>query len=85
MSFFFTNLFVFVFCLKAPLPQKPQAVLIERWLPYTEVKRRVVFNRPTEPDPVVVKPRNVIVQWDAPQVYILYLLNSIKLMCQFMC
>lgn len=52
----------------APLPQKPQAVLIERWLPYTEVKRRVVLNRPTEPDPVVIKPHNVIVQWDAPQV-----------------
>ena len=56
----------------APLPQKPQAVLIERWLPFKEVKRRVVFNKPTQPDPVVIKPRNVIVQWDAPKVFTLF-------------
>lgn len=52
----------------APLPSKPQNVIIERWLPYGEVKRRVVFNKPTKPDPVVVSPRNIIVQWEAPEV-----------------
>jgi Ca2+-binding EF-hand superfamily protein len=52
----------------APLPCKPQSVLVERWLPYSQVKRRVIFNRPTERDPVIVKPRNIIVQWEAPQV-----------------
>lgn len=52
----------------APLPSKPQNVIIERWLPYGEVKRRVVFNKPTLPDPVVVTPRNIIVQWEAPDV-----------------
>lgn len=52
----------------APLPSKPQNVIIERWLPYGEVKRRVVFNKPTQPDPVVVAPRNIIVQWEAPDV-----------------
>ena len=52
----------------APLPSKPQNVIIERWLPYGEVKRRVVFNKPTEPEPVVVTPRNIIVQWEAPEV-----------------
>ena len=46
----------------AQLPAKPQSVLIERWLPYSEVKRRVIF-RAAPPDPIVVKPRNIIVQW----------------------
>jgi hypothetical protein len=50
----------------AQLPTKPQAVIVERWLPYTEVKRRVIFNKPTEKDPIVVKPRNVIIQWASP-------------------
>lgn len=54
----------------APLPNKPQAVLIERWLPYPEVKRRVIFNKSIQPDPIIPKPRNVIVQWEAPQVTI---------------
>ena len=52
----------------APLPSKPQAVLIERWLPYSQVKRRVIYQRANERDAVVVKPKNVIVQWEAPQV-----------------
>lgn len=52
------------------LPAKPQSVLIERWLPYAEVKRKVIFNKPIQADPIVVKPRNVIVQWDSPQVNI---------------
>jgi hypothetical protein len=43
-------------------------VIIERWLPYGETKRRVIFNKPTQPDPVVVNPRNIIVQWEAPDV-----------------
>ena len=53
----------------APLPAKPQSVLIERWLPYAEVKRRVIFQA-APPDPVVVKPRNTIVQWEAPKVHV---------------
>lgn len=53
----------------APLPAKPQSVLIERWLPYNEVKRRVIFQS-APPDPIVVKPRNTIVQWEAPKVEI---------------
>ena len=55
-------------CPKAPLPSKPQAVLIERWLPYSQAKRRVIFQRSNERDPMIVKPRNVIIQWEAPQV-----------------
>lgn len=54
----------------APLPSKPQSVIIERWLPYGQVKRRVIFQKSNERDPVVVKPRNVIIQWEAPQVQV---------------
>ena len=52
----------------AQLPAKPQSVLIERWLPYSQVKRRVIFRPNTQPDLVVAKPRNTIVQWLAPIV-----------------
>jgi len=54
----------------APLPSKPQSVIVERWLPYAEVKRRVIFQKSGEPDPVVVRPRNVIVQWEAPRAVV---------------
>jgi len=53
----------------APLPSKPQSVLVERWLPYQETKRRVIFQGAAS-DPVVVKPRNVIVQWEAPNIVV---------------
>lgn len=51
----------------APLPSKPQAIIAERWLPYTEVKRRVIF-KPAPPDPIIFKPRNIVVQWTPPNV-----------------
>ena len=51
----------------APLPSKPQAIIAERWLPYSEVKRRVLF-KPAPPDPIIVKPRNIVVQWTPPSV-----------------
>ena len=52
----------------APLPSKPQSVIIERWLPYNDnLKRRVVFQKAPS-DPVILKPRNIIVQWEAPSV-----------------
>jgi hypothetical protein len=56
----------------AQLPTKPQSVIVERWLPYSteHLKRKVIFRRASQPDPSVVKPRNVIVQWDAPNVLI---------------
>ena len=54
----------------APLPCKPQSVIIERWLPYSEVKRRVIFQKSSQADPICCKPRNVIVQWEPPQVQI---------------
>ncbi len=39
-----------------------------RWLPYPQVKRRVIFNRSSVPDPIMAKPKNVIIQWEAPAV-----------------
>ena len=54
----------------APLPSKPQAIMVERWLPYAERKRRVIFQKNEVPDPVVQKPKNVVIQWEAPQVQI---------------
>ena len=54
----------------APLPSKPQSVIIERWIPYQPTKRRVIFQKSNQVDPVVVKPRNVIVQWDTPNVVV---------------
>jgi hypothetical protein len=55
----------------APLPQKPQSVIIERWLPYPQenLKRRVIFQR-APPDPITMKPKNVIIQWEAPNVIV---------------
>jgi hypothetical protein len=53
----------------AQLPAKPQSVLIERWLPYKKVKRRVVF-QPAPADPILIKPRNTIVQWQTPEIKI---------------
>lgn len=64
----YVTIFNFTKSCLAPLPSKPQAVLIERWLPYSQAKRRVIFQRSNERDPVIVKPRNVIIQWEAPQV-----------------
>lgn len=53
----------------APIPAKPQAIIAERWLPYAQQKRKVIF-RSAPPDPIIVKPRNVVIQWEAPEVTI---------------
>lgn len=54
----------------APLPSKPQSVIVERWLPYNDkIKRKVLFQKAPS-HPVIVKPRNVIVQWTAPEIRI---------------
>ncbi len=52
----------------APLPNKPPSIIIERWLPFKEQKRRVVFKKPSDPDMVIIKPKNVIIQWESPKV-----------------
>jgi hypothetical protein len=52
----------------APIPSKPQSVIIERWLPYKKVKRRVIYQKSSETNECLDKPRNVIVQWEPPKV-----------------
>lgn len=54
----------------APLPVKPQPIIIERWLPYKEQKRRVILEKNTKQDPVPVRPRNLIIQWEQPKIQI---------------
>ena len=56
----------------APLPAKPQSIIIERWLPYAQTKRRVIYQNldGTSAAARVQKPKNLIVQWDAPHVKI---------------
>jgi hypothetical protein len=52
----------------ASLPPKPPNVIIERWLPYRQAKRRVVYQRANEVNYQVERPRNLIIQWESPQV-----------------
>ena len=49
------------------LPSKPQSVIIERWLPYKPIKRKVIYQKPSDQVPVY-KTKNVIIQWENPQV-----------------
>ena len=48
------------------IPAKPPKILIDRWLPYKKVKRRVILNKP-EPTPLVQKPQNLIIEWQMPE------------------
>ena len=54
------------------IPCKPQSIIIERWLPYKQIKRRVIYTKVNdENDEIVpVKQKNIIVQWDPPKVEI---------------
>ena len=49
------------------IPPKPQSVLLEKWLPLKSQKRRVVYQR-AEKDCVLPNPRNLVIQWEAPEV-----------------
>ncbi|RNA43575.1 hypothetical protein BpHYR1_019798 [Brachionus plicatilis] len=50
-----------------PIPPKPQQIFVEKWLPFKQQKRRVVFE-PAEADCVLPNPRNLVIQWEAPEV-----------------
>jgi hypothetical protein len=50
------------------LPQRPRDVIIERWLPYSQPKRRVIHQRSQSVAALV--PRNLIIEWEAPEVQI---------------
>jgi hypothetical protein len=53
----------------AKLPQKPQSALIDRWLPYTQQKRKIIY-QPPPPDPFCRVSRNAIIQWQTPKIVI---------------
>jgi len=52
-----------------PTPAKPQQVFVERWLPYGQQTQRVVFQA-CKQGCVIPDPKNVVIQWDAPEVEI---------------
>ncbi|CAF1588634.1 unnamed protein product [Adineta ricciae] len=53
-----------------PTPPKPRDIIIERWIPYNVLaNRKTIVQRAEEPKPYP-KPRNVIIQYEAPQVRI---------------
>lgn len=66
------------------MPAKPQSVLIERWLPYVEQRRKVIFQK-APPDPVVCKPKNIIVQWEAPDVCVKKDIKHLGVICANPC
>ena len=51
------------------VPQKPQEIFIERWLPYKPQKRKIIYKK-SEPIKIIPDPKNVIVDWDIPDVEI---------------
>lgn len=44
------------------MPTKPQDVILERWLPYKDQKRKIILN-PKPDDPIQLIPKNIIVEW----------------------
>ena len=48
-------------------PKKLRKIILEKWTPYEKLKRRVIYQA-APPDPIYIKPRNVIVQWQSPNV-----------------
>lgn len=52
------------------LPDKPRPIVIERWLPYGEQKRKIVYMKPSEPESPIETQKNLIIEWEAPQVLI---------------
>ena len=52
-----------------PIPAKPQQVFIERWLPYGQQTQKVVY-QPAKPACIIPDPKNVVIQWESPDVEI---------------
>jgi len=68
----------------APIPPKPQPVIVERWMPYADQKRRVIYEQPPA-DPPVCKPKNIIVQWEAPDVCVKKDIKHLGVVCANPC
>ena len=46
------------------LPPKPPSIIIERWMPYKQEKRKVVFEKDKNQEQIaMVKPKNLIITW----------------------
>ncbi|CAF2867283.1 unnamed protein product [Rotaria sp. Silwood2] len=50
------------------LPAKPRDIIIERWIPYGAMSKRKTIIQRAESIKPYPKPRNVIIQYEAPQV-----------------
>lgn len=50
-----------------PIPAKPQQIFIEKWLPFKQEKRRVVYQK-AEKECIIPNPRNLVIQWESPEV-----------------
>ena len=53
-------------------------------MPYQEQKRRVIYQA-APPDPVPCKPKNIIVQWEAPEVCIKKEIKHLGVVCANPC
>jgi hypothetical protein len=51
----------------ASIPPKPRPILLERWLKYPSTKRRVIYQKCDQPNAQLLKPKNVIIQWEPPE------------------
>ena len=49
------------------MPPKPQDIIVERWLGYQRRTRNVNF-RPAAPIVPLSTPKNILIQWESPQV-----------------
>jgi Ca2+-binding EF-hand superfamily protein len=52
------------------LPSKPQSVIIERWLPYKQIKRKIIYVKSSNSGVVSERPKNVVIQWESPKVQV---------------
>ncbi|CAF5211241.1 unnamed protein product, partial [Rotaria magnacalcarata] len=51
-----------------PLPPKPRDIIIERWIPYGSMSHRKTIVQRAEAAKPYPKPRNIIIQYEAPLV-----------------
>ena len=50
------------------VPARPPNVIVEKWLPYQAQKRRVVYQRSASAHSRLMVPRNLIIEWEAPEI-----------------
>lgn len=63
------------------IPAKPQSILIERWLPYKQQKRKIIYHKPTEQVQPLPDPKNVIIDWQSPDVEVVQRFKSMGVFC----